>query len=212
MTLMAVWMGLGALGYITGDPAHLDPVFRPKYNRHLTLVLSHGISSILALTAGPWQFWKRLRTRRRGLHRVLGYLYLSAIAVGASTGWVMGLMAEGGVLARVGFCLADGLWLFTDWSALQSARQHDFLAHRRWMIRSYALTFGAVWLRLFLYGLRWLGYDFNAIYPYISWLSWSTSLGLGEFILEGENHEKEVPPRSGLAPPGSNPIGLHTVG
>lgn len=210
---MLAWViGLGALHYVTGDPSQFDAVFRDKYTAHRTLVVTHGVCSIIALLVGPFQFLKK----RSRWHRQLGYLYLVSLVLGAVTGLPMALMAEGGPMARLGFALTDLLWLATAWLALQSARQRRFGEHRAQMIRSYALTFGAVMLRLFLYGLQHLGYEFNAIYPYTPWLSWLTSLAVAEWILEGETHvhtarllRKSAPARhpAGAAGPGSLELG-----
>jgi hypothetical protein len=48
-------------------------------------------------------------------------------------------------------CTALALaWLYTGAKAFSAARQRDFVAHRRWMIRNFSLTFAAVTLRLYL--------------------------------------------------------------
>ena len=194
MTLMGAVVGYSSLVYVLGDPAHYDAVFRPKYTHYHTMVVTHGVTSILALLIGPWQFLS-LRpekpTPRQGTpagrnlwHRRLGWLYLISLMLGALTGMPMALMAEGGTSSRLGFLTVDLLWLVTAYFSLKTARERKFAAHRRWMIRSYALTFGAVVLRLYLYGLQHLGYEFNSIYPFTPWLSWLTSLAVDEWIVE----------------------------
>lgn len=181
VTVLALTVGTGAFLYVTGDPAQFDLVFRAKYMAHLGLVVTHGVSSVLALVLGPWQFLPRRRW-----HRVLGYLYLLGVVVGGLTGLPMALMAYGGPSARLGFAIVALLWLATAWMALTTARQRRFRAHRAWMIRCYALTFGAVLLRILLNVFQLLGHDFNDIYPYTPWLSWLSSLAVAELILGGE--------------------------
>ncbi|MBS2040238.1 DUF2306 domain-containing protein [bacterium] len=195
MTLLGLVVGYGSLVYVLGDPAHYDAVFRPKYTYYHTMVVTHGLTSVLALLIGPWQFLL-LRPEKptprsqasspvgRNLwHRRAGWLYFLCLILGALTGMPMALMAEGGVSARLAFLTVDVLWLVTAWLSLKTARQRKFAAHRRWMVRSYALTFGAVVLRLYLYQLQRMGYEFNAIYPFTPWLSWLTSLAVAEWIL-----------------------------
>ncbi len=51
-------------------------------------------------------------------------------------------------------------WLYTGAQAYLSIRRRDVVAHRRWMIRNYALTFAAVTLRLELGLLQVSGLNF----------------------------------------------------
>jgi cyanate permease len=55
--------------------------------------------------------------------------------------------------------------------------------HRRWMIRSYALTFGAVTLRLYLAVAIATQMDFAVAYRAISFLAWVPNLALVEWWL-----------------------------
>ena len=183
LTGLALGVGSGALAYVVGDPQQFDPVFRAKYIVLRIWVVTHGVSSVIALGLGPWLFL----TLPRFLHRALGRLYLLAVVVGALSGFPLALRAEGGWMAQLGFLLVDGLWLVCAWQALEAIRRGRVTLHRRWMVRSYALTFGAVLLRLYLYVLQQLGYDFNGLYPYTPWLSWWTAWVLAETILEGEH-------------------------
>ena len=200
MTLLGLLVGYSSLVYVLGTPAHYDAVFRPKYTCYHTMVVTHGVTSILALLIGPWQFLPLRPDRptarqatpagRNLWHRRLGWLYFISLTLGALTGMPMAIMAEGGVSSRLGFFTVDVLWLVTAYFSLKTARARKFTAHRSWMIRSYALTFGAVVLRLYLYGLQHLGYEFNSIYPFTPWLSWLTSLAVAEWIVEGAPHAK----------------------
>ena len=61
-----------------------------------------------------------------------------------------GEYAFGGPLAKLGFAGLAIAWLFTGARAFVAARTRDFVSHRRWMIRNFALTFAAVTLRLYL--------------------------------------------------------------
>ncbi|MEQ8879328.1 MAG: DUF2306 domain-containing protein, partial [Cyclobacteriaceae bacterium] len=55
--------------------------------------------------------------------------------------------------------------------------------HQRWMLRSYALTFAAVTLRLWLPALTGLGIAFIVAYKIISWLSWVPNLLVVEWLI-----------------------------
>lgn len=62
----------------------------------------------------------------------------------------MALHSFRGGAARLEFGLLAVCWLGTAFAAYQRVRSGDFGARRRWMIRSFALTFGAVTLRIYL--------------------------------------------------------------
>ena len=66
--------------------------------------------------------------------------------------------------------------------AWTSAVRRDFVAHERWMIRSFALTLAAVTLRLYLPIAPVLGYPFMPAYVAISWLCWVPNLIVAELL------------------------------
>src|SRR5690606_34610916 len=111
---------------------------------------AHVVASPVALAIGAVQFLPRLRAARPGLHRWLGRAYGVAILVGGLGGLAMAPTASGGPVATWGFGLLAVLWIGTTAQAVRLAMARRFVEHRRWMARSYALTFGAVTLRLYL--------------------------------------------------------------
>ncbi len=76
------------------------------------------------------------------------------------------------------------LWLLTGTLALRAVLKGDYAAHRAWMMRSYALTFGAVTLRIYLgLGVPVAGIPFNEVYGMAAWASWAVNLLIVEWIL-----------------------------
>lgn len=183
MTWFAFVGGEAIFMYVIGSPDHYDPVFRHKYVGEHAVVLIHGMAGVVALVFGPLQFWTALRQRAAMLHRAIGFIYLFAVAVAALTGLPMSLRAFGGLFGRLGFCTISVAWLVSAGLALSSARRHDFAAHRAWMLRNYALTFGAVQLRVYLFAFQSAGIPFTTIYPYASWLAWLPNLLLAEGLI-----------------------------
>lgn len=173
---LAVVYGVAALLYLSA-PASYDPRFKPKYLQHLGEVLVHGGLGISTLVLGLLQF--TLLTR---WHRKLGYVYLVAVLVSGIAGLMMAWRAEGGAWAQSGFTLMALTWLGTAAMGLRGALKRDFNDHRAWMTRNYALTFGAVTLRMELQGLQFLGFDFDQIYPWLAWLCWIPNLVASEIL------------------------------
>lgn len=144
-------------------------------------VYAHVFASVAALGLGPFQFLGRLRAARPRLHRVLGRLYLGVgVGVGGLAGLFMALHAFGGPVARAGFACLALAWLYTGWRAYRAIRARDVTAHRRWMVRNFALSFAAVTLRLWLPASFVAGIPFELAYPAIAWLCWVPNLLVAE--------------------------------
>jgi len=121
------------------------------------LFLPHVGGGIVALLAGLPQFSTRLRLQRPKLHRRLGLLYVIAVAVAAICGLPLALlipslvpreMARQFVPMSISFFVLAIAWGVSVGVAYMRVRAHRYREHRAWMMRSYALTFAAVTVRL----------------------------------------------------------------
>lgn len=147
----------------------------------------HIVASPVALALGLLQFSSRLRSRRPAVHRWSGRAYALAVLAGGLAGLILAPGVSGGPVAAWGFGLLAVIWIAVTGQAVRSAMAARFVAHRRWMIRSYALTFGAVTFRLYLplfFGLG--GMDYAQASVWIAWLSWLPNLLLAEWWLARE--------------------------
>lgn len=142
----------------------------------------HVFGGILALTIGPFQFHPGIRKKRMKLHRSLGKIYVGAILMAGLSGIPVSLMAEGGWIARIGFLLLALTWLYTTGQAYVQIRQRNIEAHKRWMRLSYATTFAAVTLRIWLPLLMGIGLDFPTSYATVAWLCWVPNLIVVELV------------------------------
>jgi uncharacterized membrane protein YozB (DUF420 family) len=95
----------------------------------------------------------------------------------------LALSSPSGSIATAGFASLGILWLATTLIGYRCIRQHNTTAHRRWMIRSYALTLAAVTLRLYLPLSDMLRLPFAAAYPAIAWLAWIPNLLIAEWLV-----------------------------
>lgn len=152
---------------------------------YLPVFYTHVYISMFCLLAGFTQFNKNILRKNKTLHRRLGYLYVaSVLLLSAPTGFVMGLHANGGLVAIFFFATLAVLWWWFTFKALQYARKKDFKAHRNFMIRSYALALSAITLRIWKVVLV---YFFEPapmdLYVVISGLGWIPNLLIAEFII-----------------------------
>jgi len=148
----------------------------------------------VALLVGAFQFLKPLRTRAPAVHRWIGRIYVAACVIGGMAGGSIALYSASGPVAGWGFFILAVLWVPFTLLALAAAMRRDFAAHERWMVRSFALTFGAVTLRLYLpIGLATVG--FNESYPIIAWLAWVPNLVVAEIWLRSRSPAGRAPAR-----------------
>lgn len=126
----------------------------------------------IALAVMPFQFWPGLRRRRPRVHRWLGRTYVGAIFVSGIAGLQLALHTTAGSFAATGFGLLAIVWLATTAAGLVFAVRRDIPRHADWMLRSAALTFAAVTLRVYLGTAMAFEADFELAYALIAWACW----------------------------------------
>lgn len=151
----------------------------------MTAFYIHISSSILVVLTGPLQFVKRLRNRYLKTHRLLGKVYVGAILfLAAPSGFYMALYANGGVGAQAGFTMLSILWFVTTYLAYKHIRERNIAEHKKWMIRSYALSFSAITLRLYVPILSlYAGWEHDFVVMITAWINWIPNLLIAEFII-----------------------------
>jgi uncharacterized membrane protein len=142
----------------------------------------HVAGAATALLLGAFQFLPAVR-RRRTLHRWIGRLYASGCIVGGCAGFALAFGTTAGPVAALGFGLLAPIWIYCTAQGWLTARARRFDEHRRWMIRSFALTFAAVTLRLYLPIGVMAGLTFHQIYVATAWISWIPNLAMAELYL-----------------------------
>jgi hypothetical protein len=158
------------------------PAMKENYEAHKAWILSHVFFAAVALLSGPFQFFPAIR-KHRAVHRVLGYVYFGAVFTGGITGLGMAFIAYGGLVSKLGFGALAVLWLLTGAKALVAVRSASYYVHEAWAIRSFALTFAAVTLRIYLGVFFAMGFPFDSFYPALGWLCWVPNLLFVEWII-----------------------------
>lgn len=182
MTLLSLLTVLLASRYLTLDPDVFFPEQRTIYLAHLTALMLHVIGSMMALTLGPFLFLNRLRSKWPAVHRWLGRLYLLGNLFGGLAGLYMSTYAYTGEIARNGFATLALLWLTTGLMAYVRIRDGNVSAHRRWMVRNFALLFAGVMLRLQTPFLD-MAFGYEVGYMIVAWSSWAPNLLVAEWIV-----------------------------
>jgi uncharacterized membrane protein len=145
---------------------------------------AHVAFAGLALLLSPLQLVARLRDRAPRVHRAVGRVVLVAIAVAGTAGLVLAPLNLAGPVGTAGFGALAVLWLTFGGLGFAAIRRGDVPAHRRWMLRTFAMTYAAVTLRLWLFALVPLfGGDFVRAYALVPFLSWVPNLVVVELLL-----------------------------
>jgi uncharacterized membrane protein len=180
LILFSLPIGLHALRYALDGMPGAAPL--PNLRLQPGLLMLHAVSGGLSLLLGPWQFISGLRARRPGLHRGIGWAYVVAVGIGGISGLALAPQSMGGPVAHAGFGLLALALLGSTAMALRHAIAGRHTQHRRWMLRSFALTAAGISLRLQL-GLATLaGVPVPEVYTAIAWSCWLPQVLLLEFL------------------------------
>jgi hypothetical protein len=176
MAVLAAGVALYSLRYygaLTDSWLDVDPNIRAVITQVPIQALTHMLIAPVALLLGPFQFFPGLRANYRQAHRWSGRVYVAACVVAGIGGLATAPSASGGPVAGLGFGILAVLWISTTLGARRAAVPRQFALHRVLMRFSYAMTFGAVTLRLQIpIGLA-LGFaNYSAMSVWLAYTSW----------------------------------------
>ncbi len=187
---LSVLVALASYRFVpVGVSEAMDFVAHNLENNALALY-GHIAVAPVALALMPFQFMSGLRARRPGLHRWMGRGYVAAILVSGVAGFVLAFHTTAGPVATAGFAILAVIWLGTTACAFLFALKRQIDRHRRWMLRSAALTFAAVSLRLYLGIAMAFGADYDLTYVIVAWVSWVPNALLVEAYLLGRRRSR----------------------
>jgi uncharacterized membrane protein len=181
LTVLATAVALYSLRYLLPHVPH--PARLTNFVTHRAALTIHAAAAAIALLIGPWQFLPGLRARHPRVHRVLGRTYAAAVFLGWIASLFVAVHAQTGRVASAGFLALGLCWVTATAVAIVNILRGRIAAHRRWMIRSYALTAAAITLRIYLVSALALNLDFVVFYPVIAWLCWVPNAVFAELAL-----------------------------
>jgi uncharacterized membrane protein len=172
-----------SLRSLAADDAELalNYVNRPTWVK--TVFYAHIAGGGVALLLSVVQLSARVRARVPRLHRVSGRLVLVGILVGGTAGLVLAPFNLAGPIGVPGFGSLAVLWLTFAILGFRAIRRGDVTVHRQWMLRTFALTYAAVTLRLWLAVLVPLTGEFHTAYVIVPFLAWVPNLVVVELLI-----------------------------
>lgn len=194
----AAFLAFSLPPYVSFDPAQSRvpaPDFLPPHYAVLSL---HVVFGSIAMITCCLQIWPWFRARHPVAHRRIGRVYVFAGCLPSGLlGLTVGIATPWGPVTSVSNVMLALLWLGCAFAGWRMARQRRFVDHRRWMVRSFALTMSIVTNRL------WGAVSVIVLSPYIdtffqgdeqvmaqsiaalsTWLGWTLPLLLAEWWLE----------------------------
>lgn len=155
---------------------------------------AHIISSLIVLFSGAFLFSSFVLKRFPKVHRNMGKLYVALLLlISAPSGLIMAYYANGGIWVKVSFMILTPLWWWFTYKGYTTIRDKKVVAHRRWMIRSYALTLSAISLRAYQFLFSYVDIvDPQFQYLLVSWISWVGNLCIAELYIQYPLLKKEI--------------------
>ncbi|WP_353073558.1 DUF2306 domain-containing protein [Tunturiibacter gelidiferens] len=181
LALLATLVGLASLRYAL--PKVPFPAGLPNFQLRHKWLIAHAIFASIALLTGPWQFLPLIRQRWLPMHRWIGRIYCGAVLLGWLASLPIAAHAQAGAISSAGFLTLGFLWVGSTAAGYFTIRSGKVIAHRRWMIRSFALTAAAITLRIYLPLLPLTGLSFSTSYRIIAWACWVPNLFFAEWLL-----------------------------
>jgi hypothetical protein len=187
LTLLGFALLLG-LAFATGFalPYFVDGDELARYPDRQGWLFVHIAGGMIALLVGPGQLWLGQTRRRLAVHRKLGLIYMASIAVSVTAAFYLATHTDLGWVFGAGLIGLAIAWIITTGLAYAAIRRGLLQQHQEWMIRSYVVTFGFVFFRIFAgimmaTGIGSLQEQLTAA----SWFCWAAPLLVTEAILQG---------------------------
>ncbi|MBC8755069.1 DUF2306 domain-containing protein [Kordia sp. YSTF-M3] len=141
----------------------------------------------IALLIGWIQFSKKFRNKYLKIHRTIGKIYVTSVLISGPFAFYIGFFVYGGIPTQIGFTLGALFWIIATYMGYHAIRNGNVAKHKEYMMYSYAGTFAAVTLRLWLPMLMAFT-SFKVAYGISVWLSWLPNVFVAYLII----HKKDA--------------------
>lgn len=182
LTVLTGWYVIGKIfSQPWGSESHIASLMFGDQKISNYMLLGHIATACPCILIGPWLFLPQFRKKHMKWHRVLGFIYIFTIIPSAILGFVLAMHNEFGFWAKAGFGSLAVTWFTTTVIGYQRVRQKQIFSHRRWMIRSYAVSIAVLSVRFLTAPPE--GWTRLEWFPFVTWLCWVPNLLAAEFYL-----------------------------
>ena len=144
----------------------------------------HIFAGMFCIGAALIQFSRYILKKKKAIHVWSGRIYVFVVLVlGAPTGLFMSFFAKGSFWERGLFMFMAVFWFYTTLKGLTTILKKNVLAHKIWMIRSYAMAMTAVTFRVYHIIFYLLDWDHLANYELSLWISVIGNMLVAEWVI-----------------------------
>ncbi|HEY3894127.1 MAG TPA: DUF2306 domain-containing protein [Pseudonocardiaceae bacterium] len=167
-----------------------DDDYAVRYVQHHVLAYLHIMFGVVYLLGAPLQLSYRFRSRNYPRHRRLGLLLLSAGLLAGVFALVFGLPYSFGGIGQASATAVFGLWFLACLLlAFRAIKSGKVVAHRRWMIRAFAMGLGVGTIRIWIGLFQATGLlDLRDSFAVAFWIAFSMHALAGEVWLRTTPH------------------------
>lgn len=149
-------------------------------------IIAHIVAGSIALILGPFQIWLGTTRKAMAYHRTLGYGYLVSVLISSSAAFYLAVTTKNGWMFGMGLFGLGVAWVLSTGLAFAAVLKHEFDQHQEWMIRSYVVTLGFVFFRVFLVASSVLEIGMIGERLVVaSWICWAFPLLATEGVIQG---------------------------
>jgi hypothetical protein len=155
----------------------LKPVYTYSFYLHI-------FAGMFCIGTALLQFSSYILKKRKPLHIWAGRVYVMVVLlIGAPTGLYMSFFAKGSFAERGLFMFMAISWFFFTLKGFTSILNKQVLAHKIWMIRSYAMALTAVTFRVYYIIFYLYDVPLTLNYEVSLWISVIGNLMIAEYII-----------------------------
>lgn len=144
----------------------------------------HIAAGAICIATALIQFSRYILKKSKAIHRFSGKIYVFVVLfLGAPTGLFMSFFAKGSFWERALFMFMAGWWFITTLYGLTTIHKRNVIAHKVWMMRSYAMAMTAVTFRVYHIVFYMMGWGHLENYELSLWISVIGNMLFAEWII-----------------------------
>ena len=168
-----------AIPYILMDASKMERFLGREF-----WILTHVGMGIIALLVGPVQFWLGWKSKFL-THKKLGLIYMIAVGLSSLSSFYLAITTDVSWIFGMGLGGLGIAWVLTTGFAFIAIQKRKIVLHREWMTRSYIVTMGFVFFRIFVGVTSAL--EVGTLFERLetaSWFCWAYPLLIGEIFIQ----------------------------